>query len=710
MFDSFDLTFSSNPITIIFGILLLAAYTFFVYKFTIPQLSKPLKILLFTLRASAVILIFLLIFEPTFSFINYEEEVPLNLLFVDNSQSLAHKDSSDNTEIIKQVINDFSNSEIKSEVILFNSGIRKLGNTDTLDKIIFFNGATTDFESVINSLENDERKISSALIISDGKITNGNNPLFAAEKLGIPIHTIGIGDTTKYKDVVVESISYNSLLYQDSKTIFETMIVNNGFGGERVVVRLIKNNEIIDEKFTTLNENGINKLEFEFTPERAGQEIFTISVTKFDDEILTDNNSKSFRITVLDSKLNILFLSGSPSADFSFLKRTLLPNKDYHITEHVEISSSQPSQAELETKLDSAKILVLVNYPGKFTPQNNLLQVVSKIKDDKLPYLFILGNNIDYNKLRYFDEILSFTVQSNPRKRSEIQLNLENKFSPIFSIANDNPEIWNTLPPVNYSGAQYGIKMGAQIAATININGESSEIPFIITNSTGLSKNISILAANIWKWKLKSNSNTDFLFDLLIENSIKWLNTDSELKRFRIRTNKDIYSQGEPVIFQAEFYDESLQPVNDGTIELTIKNTNQLSKINLLPEGDGKYSAQIDNLVHGNYEFTVDAIQSNGQAETEEGSFLVEKTNIEFVDPTLDKNFLTRLAQISGGRYFDINNYPALIENLEKISSSQKEDKEITNSYNLWTIETFLIIIIVIFALEWIIRKRSGLL
>lgn len=710
MFDSFDFTFSSNPIIIIFGILLLAAYTFFVYKFTIPQISKPLKILLFSLRSIAVCLIFLLIFEPTISFSNYEEEVPLNLLFVDNSQSLAHKDSSENVEKIKQVINDFSNSEIKSEVILFDSKIRNLGNTDTLDRVKFFNGVTTNFESLLESLKNDERKISSAIIISDGKITNGKNPLYDVEKLGIPIHTIGIGDTTKYKDVAVESVSYNSILYQDSKTFFETMIVNDGFAGERVVVRLIKNNEIIDEKNITLNENSINKLEFEFTPEKAGQDIFTISVTKFDDEILTDNNSKSFRVMVLESKLNILILSGSPSADFSFLKRTLLQNNDYNITEHVEISESQPSQTDLEAKLDSAKILVLVNYPGKLTPQNSFLKVVSKLKDDKLPYLFILGNNIEYNKLRYFDEILSFNVQSNPGKGSEIQLNLENKFSPIFSITNDNPEIWNTLPPVNYSGAQYEPKMGAQIAATVNINGVNSEIPFIITNSTGLSKNISILAANIWKWKLKSNSNTEFLFDLLIQNSIKWLNTDSELKRFRIRTSKDIYSQGEPVIIQAEFYDESLQPINDATIELTLKNDTQSSKINLLPEGDGKYSAQIENLGFGSYEFTADAIQNNGQIETENGKFLVEKINIEFVDPALDTNFLTRLANISGGEYFDINEYPSLIEKLEKISSSQMKENEITKSYNLWTFETLLIIIIAIFAMEWIIRKRSGLL
>jgi len=710
MFDSFDLTFSSNPIIIIFGILLLSAYSFYIYKFTIPQLSKPLKTLLFILRSIAVVLIFLLIFEPTLSFSSYEEEIPLHLIYVDNSQSLAHKNSSENDDKIKQILNDFIKSNIKSEVALFDSEIKNLGNTDTLEKVIFFNGVTTNFESIVNSLENDERKISSALIISDGKITNGKNPLFAAEKLGIPIYTIGIGDTTEYKDVLVESTSYNSLLYQDSKTIFETMIVNKDYSSERAVVELIKNSQIIDRKNITLSENGINKVEFEFTPEKSGQEIFTISVTKFDDEILTDNNSKSFRVTVLESKLNILILSGSPSADFSFIKKTLLQNKDYKITEHVEISKSKPTDSDLGAKLDSAKILVLVNYPGKITSQSSISQVVSKIKEDKLSYLFILGNNNEYNKLRYFEEILSFYIESNPRKSHEIQLNLLNKFSPIFTIPNYNLEIWNTLPPVNYSGAQYEVKAGAQIAATVNLNSVKTEIPLVITNSTGINKNISILAANIWKWKLKSNSNTEFLYDLLIENSIKWLNTDSQLKRFRIRTNKDIYSQGEPVIFQAEFYDESLQPIDDGKIELTFADSDQIPKIILLPEGDGKYSAQIDNLVPGTYNFTADAISSNGQIEIERGSFLVEKINIEFVDPTLDKNFLTRLAQISGGKYFDLNEYPSLIEKLEKISSSQKKEKVITESYNLWTFETLLTIIIAIFAIEWVIRKRSGLL
>lgn len=711
MFDSLDLTVSSSYTIIFFGIVLLSLYSFFVYKFTIPQLSKPLKIFLIFLRSAAIILIFILIFEPTISFSHSEVETPINLLFIDNSNSLAHKDSSENADALKQMIKDFHSSKnISSEILLFDSGIRKIENPDTVDKMEIFNGSLTDFESVISEIEKDERKIASATIVSDGKITSGKNPLFRAEKLGVPIFTIGIGDTTIYKDVAVESVLYNSIIYRDSKAKFETVIINNAFPGERAKVTLQDKNGLIEEKVITLNENGINKIEFEYTPEKSGQEIFTISVSQFEEERLIDNNSKSFRITVLESKLNILILAGSPSSDFSFIKRSLLQNEDYQISEHVEITSLEKSNSGLEEKLDTAKVLLMVNYPGKHTPQNDLLKVTSKIKDANLPYLFILGNNIEQDKLTFLSEILNFNLLSNPDRSYETQMNVINKYSPLFSGTGDKSEIWNILPPINYSGARYQAKVGAQIIASHNVNGTDSGVPLIITSTSGNYKSISVLASNIWKWKLKSNLQTEQLFDLLIDNSIKWLNTDLDIKRFQLRTHKDIYTRGEPVKFIAEYYDESLQPINDGNIQLTFDNFTPKSKVNFISEGDGKYSAQIENMPDGNYNFTAIAQNKNDDFETENGSFLVEKTNIEFVDPILDKNFLTKLSELSGGKYFEVDDFPILLKRLSGITDSQRKEINVIESYNLWSFETLLAILILIFAIEWIIRKRSGLL
>ncbi|KAB2843852.1 MAG: hypothetical protein F9K45_05540, partial [Melioribacteraceae bacterium] len=198
--DKINIDFTFSPLLVILGIIVLAGYSFYVYKFTVPQVSPLFKYFLITLRALTLALILVVIFEPVIAIKYVEEENPKTFVFVDESRSIVNADSVSKAEEIKNILSELankSNNEIK-----FYSFASKIDSL-AVDKIneLDFTGGLTNLNSVINFLNSKKENIVSAVLISDGIITDGSTPVYEAAKLPFPLFTIGVGDTTDRNDI-----------------------------------------------------------------------------------------------------------------------------------------------------------------------------------------------------------------------------------------------------------------------------------------------------------------------------------------------------------------------------------------------------------------------------------------------------------------------------------------------------------------------------
>ena len=71
--------------------------------------------------------------------------------------------------------------------------------------------------------------------------------------------------------------------------------------------------------------------------------------------------------------------------------------------------------------------------------------------------------------------------------------------------------------------------------------------PLIVARNLGNQRSFSILAGDIWRWKLQTaETNPRFFYDL-IDDIIKWLSIGSNKKQFSITTDKKNYLPGEQV-------------------------------------------------------------------------------------------------------------------------------------------------------------------
>ncbi len=702
----FQLTFSSYyfiPVALI--LLLLSVY---IYKVTIPPIGKGLKTFLIALRSLALLLIIAAIFEPKVD-LSYKHNVPKKVaLFVDNSESLK-KHSKEVLASVKKEIARLERNNFDLHFFTFGEKIRRI-EKDSLQKIIFTENLTT-YDVLFDTLKN-IAELDAVIIISDGNITNGSYPVNTAEMLGIPIYTIGVGDTILQKDIGVRRVVSNSILYLNKKAEIRATVKNSGFAGVKVPVALYENGKLVEQKNVTLSEGGINNLTFLYTPKTLGEKQMSVAIPKIHGDFVKGNNKKNFYVKVLDSKIRIALVCGSPSADFSFVKNSLKKNEEFKVAEIVEISKEKKFNiTNARTILDSSNVLFLIGFPASNSSPKLIELVKQEIRQQKKPFLLLFSNGLSFERLAELKDVLSFDFQNIQMPEIKASPFVQNTESPIFRLTEGNEsKYWNNLPPVDYLGTAVKAKPLSETIATANIDGKSTTFPFIIKYSKGGRRSITITAGNIWRWKLQPENSNSILFDDFVKNIAKWLNAASRIKRFRISPQGKIFFKGEPVCFQAEVLDESLAPVNTADVEVQVSTKKENARIVLVNEINGIYEGCFENLQAGEYSYSGKISDKGKQLFTTKGKFLIEDVNPELLKTNIDKGFLKLLAKVSGGYYADWYNIARFDSRFFSELAKTKKTKTVKEEYRLWSYSVTLIVIIFLFSLEWLLRKRAGLL
>ncbi|HED08610.1 MAG TPA: hypothetical protein ENI57_10880 [Ignavibacteria bacterium] len=708
--ENISITFSSSPFFFITGILIISFFTYYIYKYTIPQISKPKKTFLIILRSLSMVLLLFLIFEPILTITKKITVRPSNLIFVDNSKSMSINNEN------KDIVDFLESLKGKTNIKFFSFGANVNSiNPDSLNKIKTTE-PSTNFEKIFKKINEMQDDISSLTIISDGNITDGLSPVNESEELNFPIYTVGIGNTSTNKDVLIKKVSYNKFIYANTPTTISTVIENEKLNGSKAIVTLFDGNKIVERKNIILSKDGINNVSFTYKPDEYGDRKLKIRTAPLPGEGNKNNNSKIFYIKVQKSKLKILIIAGSPSNDLSIIKSSLKDNKNLIVNSLTQITNNRFLEKEnVDKLLDSSDVYFLIGFPSSSSSISFIEKVKARIIKNKKPFLFLLGNSIDTGKLNYLNDILSFKTSFISSKTDEVLPSIvkENINSPILQTqSNDVLSIWSKLPPVFQPNADYKVKPGSNVLSEIIINNIPLKRPLIITRKIAGSKSISILAGGIYRWKLLAAANGVNMFDKFISDCVKWLNASDKEKRVIIKPVKKLFSLNEDVEFTAQVYDESFNPVSNADVSLTITNKNKKGSvnINLSSKGNGLYEGIFQTSNAGDYTYSGKAILNNNLLGKSFGKFNIGETDVELINTNLNSELLKSLSQNSKGKYFTFKERNKLIELLKSRSKNNTKEKIVTSEISLWSNKWILIIIVLLFSIEWFIRRRLSML
>lgn len=694
-------------------LILIAIYSVYEYRYTIPQIQPFKKILLVALRVLALFILCLILFEPILNLSKKLTLEPANLVFIDNSRSIQIDDGTNRLSSVKKILNDFSGKTSESNLTFYEFGNSvKPVSVDSLDRISFSDG-TTNFQEIFSTIQNSDRNIASVSIISDGVITSGSNPYYDAINIGIPVFTIGIGDTTQRTDVELKKVLHNDIVYAETPTSIVAAVSNKGFAGESVTAALYEDNKFISQQTIILSPSGIQNINFDYKPQSSGEKKLSIQLSSHKGEFTTANNKQIFYVNVLSNKIKVLLLASSPNADLTFIKNSLKRDENVQVNSIVQISRDKFRETPNYNAVDSADVFFLIGFPSFATPEELLNRVISKIREKKTPFLITLSSDISLRRLSRFGNELPFAISQLFNGFKEIQPYIlpEQIANPIFrQVEKNTSESWNNLPPVLQPNAIFSTRVESKTLAQIKVNNNVVNSPLFILSSFSGKRSIAVLAKDIWKWKLQVAPKGLDLFDSFIINSLRWLRAGEDQKLVNVKTSKKNFSQGERIEFTAEVFDESLNPISDAGIKIKITSEKNNYETDMQSVGSGLYEGSLIINEPGDFNFSAEATVENRILGKDNGSFNIGEIDIEMVNPVMNYPFLNLIANETGGEFYFANNYSMLLNKLKELKINSSKEKVITSEFALWSDTWLLIIAVFLFALEWFIRKRNGML
>jgi hypothetical protein len=701
-----------------------AAISFFVYRSTVPPVSPSKRYLLIVLRGLSLILLILALCQPVLKLTRRSALPPAVAVLVDNSLSMSLTDGAGNREqLLRSMISGKTLSELSlaahMELFTFSPSLRGV-NKDSLR----LDGTSTDIASALRSLKNKSLpQLKAVLLLSDGNYNTGENPLDEAEKISTPIFCAGIGDSLEQKDIVVQKLLTNSIAYVQSSVPVDATVKVTGFENRKLSVHLLEDGKQLEQQFITLPPSSSIRtaeypVHFIFTPASEGIKKYTVGVAALEGEVTKKNNAKSVFVKILKKKMRVAVIAGAPSADVSAVVQGL--HADPNIESFVAVQ--QPDglfagqQLSQFTGLSSAECIVLVGFPTGATSPLSTRLISNTVAARGLPLLFIASRTLDIHSLGELGPILPFTTVSDRIDEQTVFPSIppQQQYNVLVQSSENSSFDWNKLPPIYSSLGTFKAKPEALVIATTKIQGVVIDNPLLVSRNVMHTKSLAVLGYGVWRWKLLAgaSSETENFFDPWLSNVVRWLVTRDDNKELKVEPSKEIFSQGESVDFLGQAYNANYQPIDDADIhvEVAALSSRQRFETILRPVENGRYEGQIEALPEGDYSFTATAKADGEDLGKSEGRFSVGEQSIEFTDTKMNKALLQQIAAASGGEYADGGEFDRLIHDLAARPFMKPEEQFTTSEFEVWNLPLLLSVIVVLFGIEWFIRKQSGML
>lgn len=719
----FSAGFSSSGWFVLASLVLCIAAAWLFYRYTLPALPRRRRIAMSLLRAASLTLLAILLFEPVLRLVSRSYEPATVAVLVDDSQSMTIRDRTGEREeqirkwLASSPLNGIPGSA-RLQFYRFSHSLRPLPEGAPPDSMEF-RGETTDIAAAMASLgtRSAQENIRAVVLVSDGNYTIGRNPAYDAEALAVPVFTVGVGDTSDQKDLLVTRVFTNDVAYAGSVLPFEVTVKSSGFGGERVEVMLSEGTNTVDRKTMTLEE-GVHeyRVQMRATPAEEGTRKYTVGVSQLDGELTVRNNSQSVYVRVLKSKLRMLIVAGAPSPDVSAVHRLLKEDPQFTVVESVQKRGGGWYGRPLDASaIDSADCIIVINFPTGSTPAQAVQLLAGAFERTKKPLLFVGGVDIDERKLRLFDAVLPFTVGAVGPLEMMVVPSVPDRYRmhQLIHLSDDlTVDDWRRLPPVFVRQSVVRAKPESEVLAAMMFQNVQMNDPLIAIRNVNRQKSVGIAGYGIWRWQLLAGGmrqKADLASEFLT-TAVRWLTTQDEKKNLRVMPVKERFSSSEPVEFTAQVYDARMRPAGNADVTLELKKGNDVYAMAFTDIGNGRYEGSLPGVPEGDYTYSARATAGGQPLGEDRGAISVGQINVEYLETRMNKSLLEQIAFRTGGIYTGITSGENLGESVAATANLTAREHVESSELEIWNWSYMVPIIILLLSLEWFLRKRMGML
>ncbi len=172
--------------------------------------------------------------------------------------------------------------------------------------------------------------LAGVVIFSDFNQNSGPPALEEAGRLGVKIHTVGVGP------VAAVDLQVPPVMKKDERSSLVATLRQDGFAGQTVEVKFharpvsgssaAAEGVLLAERPVTLN-HPTETFEIPYVPEQTGRWVFTAEVEPLAGEVVEENNRASRETTVRDDFIRLLFVEYEPTWEWRFIKEVFHRDK-----------------------------------------------------------------------------------------------------------------------------------------------------------------------------------------------------------------------------------------------------------------------------------------------------------------------------------------------------------------------------------------------
>ena len=276
----------------------------------------------------------------------------------------------------------------------------------------------------------------------------------------------------------------------------------------------------------------------------------------------------------------------------------------------------------------------------------------------------------------------------------------------LFAINNIGFE---NLPPLQNAFGTITTKGSVSILLSSKIRNIDTKAPLLAFAENQAKRNAYLLGENSWKWRLQTHINNQSFekYDAFIDKIIQFLASNTTKKSLVVE-HESFYNSGEAIEITAQYFNKNYEFDEKARLTIAVTNTKtkQTKNYDLL-KGNNTYKVNLEGLKAGSYAFTVKELNSKT---TYSSSFEILAFDIEkqFVNPDVEK--LTQLAAQTQGKIYFPDQIDALIKSLLENEDYKAIQKNVITKTPLIDWIWLLILILIVLATEWFVRKYNGLL
>jgi uncharacterized membrane protein len=577
--------------------------------------------------------------------------------------------------------------------------------------------------------------VAGMVLVSDGADTSESALAPAllglkAEKL--PVYTVGVGQERLSKDLQIDRVNAPPSVLVGNALLVDVTLSHSGLAGETATVDVEDEGRIVGSEKVRLGADGAPAtVRLRVMASEPGPRVFRFRAAALPGEVVVENNVRDRTIDVRGEREKILYYEGEPRFEMKFIRRAVADDANLQLVALQRTADNKYLRLGVENadelaggfpktreELFAYRALILGSVEaGALT--GDQLRMIAEFVDKRGGGLLVLGGGRSFAQGGWAGtpvaDVLPVVIEraaggEPPLMRLRVTLTREGAGHAVTQIA-ETPAAslkrWTELPQVTSVNALGQLKPGA--TALLSGTDERGRLQIVLASQRyGRGKAMVFTLQDSWIWQMHASIPLeDQTHENLWRQMLRAL-VDGVPGPVDVRTSLDQVEPGEAVTVEATVADKTYESVGDAKVIARITAPDgRVEDVPLAPSGEraGHYRGVFASRTAGRYEVRVDAERSGTALGTGSAHVQAGASTAEHFNSGMKAQTLRRIAEDTGGRYYDAGSTEGLAEDVRYggrgVTTSEERD--------LWSLPVVLLLLLGLAFAEWGYRRSAGL-